>query len=175
MATNTKNKKTRTAPDTSVSAVNNGDGKKRIRNYCFGCGRDNPEGLGLKFAFDEERNSFVCHFKLARRHTGPPGHAHGGIIATILDEAMGKANRVAQVTAVTKEMTIEYCRLVPLGKPLIAEGWQHSIKGRVHVRMAELRDQAGEILARGKGTFIAVDAQKMFRKGVDKNGGWGPR
>ena len=98
-----------------------------IPNYCFACGRDNPEGLGLQFAFDEERKSYVCRFELSRRHTGPPGHAHGGIIATILDEAMGKANRISEVTAVTQSMTVEYLRLVPLGKPLVAEGWQRSI------------------------------------------------
>ncbi len=148
---------------------------KAKRNYCFGCGTDNPEGLGLKFAFDEERKSFVCRFKLSRRHTGPPGHAHGGIIATILDEAMGKANRITPVTAVTKQMTIEYRKLVPLGKPLIAEGWQRSIKGRVHVNVAELRNPEGEILARSQGTFIAIDPQKMFSRQIGQGDSWGGR
>ena len=129
----------------------------------------------MKFVFNEERKSFVCRFKLSRRYTGPPGHAHGGIIATILDEAMGKANRITQVTAVTKEMTVEYCRLVPLGKPLIAEGWQRSITGRVHVNVAELRSAEGEILARSEGTFIAIDPQKMFSKHLKLGDSWGGR
>jgi uncharacterized protein (TIGR00369 family) len=161
MATYTK--KTKQKQDPGIAAGNNRAPAGSTRNYCFGCGGDNPEGLGLKFAFDEERNSFVCRLKLSRRHTGPPGHAHGGIIATILDEAMGKANRITQVTAVTKKMTVEYCRLVPLGKPLIAEGWQRGGSGRVHVNVAELRSAEGEILARSEGTFIAIDPQKMFR------------
>ena len=164
MASNTKNtKQTKREQSPGIAAGNNRAQAGSTRNYCFGCGGDNPEGLGLKFAFDEERNSFVCRLKLSRRHTGPPGHAHGGIIATILDEAMGKANRITQVTAVTKKMTVEYCRLVPLGKPLIAEGWQRGGSGRVHVNVAELRSAEGEILARSEGTFIAIDPQKMFR------------
>jgi len=60
------------------------------KNYCFACGRNNPDGMRLKFSYDEERNCFVSRFRLGKRFTGPPGHCHGGIIATILDEAMAK-------------------------------------------------------------------------------------
>jgi uncharacterized protein (TIGR00369 family) len=172
MATNKKIKKEQ---GPGVPAGKNRAQERSTRNYCFGCGRDNPEGLGLKFAFDEERKSFVCRFKLSRRHTGPPGHAHGGIIATILDEAMGKANRITPVTAVTQTMTVEYRRLVPLGKLLVAEGWQSSISGRVHVNVAELRNREGEVLARGEGTFIAIDPQKMFNSQLKRGDSWGGR
>jgi acyl-coenzyme A thioesterase PaaI-like protein len=60
------------------------------KNFCFGCGKDNPRGMHLQFFLDQERRRFICHFRLSRRYTGPPGHCHGGIIATILDEAMSK-------------------------------------------------------------------------------------
>src|SRR6058998_2957376 len=63
------------------------------KNFCFACGMSNPDGMRLKFVFDEGRDRFVCRFRLSKRYTGPPGHAHGGIIATILDEAMGKVNK----------------------------------------------------------------------------------
>src|SRR3569833_1392410 len=92
------------------------------RNHCFGCGPDNSEGMRLNFQLSESGRSFVSRFKLAKKYVGPPGHAHGGIIATILDEAMGKANKLKQVIALTRQMTVEYLRPVPLGHPLIAEG-----------------------------------------------------
>src|SRR5512141_1815997 len=85
------------------------------KNHCFGCGPDNPDGMHLQFELDEERQAFVCHVKLSDRYVGPPGHAHGGVIATILDEAMGKVNKLRHVIALTKEMTVEYLRPVPLG------------------------------------------------------------
>jgi uncharacterized protein (TIGR00369 family) len=129
--------------------------------------------MGLNFTFDSERNSYVCRFTLSQRYTGPPGHAHGGIIATILDEAMGKANRISGVAGVTQSMTVEYLRLVPLGKPLIAEGWQRSIKGRVCVNVAELRSPEGEVLACSEGTFIAIDRQKMFSQHIKQSDSWG--
>jgi uncharacterized protein (TIGR00369 family) len=134
------------------------------RNHCFGCGPDNPDGMQLKFHLDEARKSFVCRFKLPSRYVGPPAHAHGGIIATILDEAMGKVNKIRHVIALTKEMTVEYVRPVPLGKRLTVEGRERSVRGRVHTNVAEIRNEAGEVLARSKGKFIAIDPEKMFAK-----------
>src|ERR671927_1333354 len=89
------------------------------RNYCFGCGKDNPEGMRLKFRLDEQRRRFVGRFRLAARYQGPPGHAHGGIIATVLDEAMGKVNKLRSVIALTKSMEIEYLKPVPLAKNIV--------------------------------------------------------
>ncbi|MGO9679102.1 MAG: PaaI family thioesterase [Candidatus Sulfotelmatobacter sp.] len=63
---------------------------KLQKNYCFVCGMDNPDGMRLKFILDEARQTFVCRFHLSKRYTGPPGHCHGGVIACILDDAMGK-------------------------------------------------------------------------------------
>ena len=37
------------------------------KNYCFACGQNNPEGMRLKFTFDEERECFVCRFRLGDR------------------------------------------------------------------------------------------------------------
>src|SRR6266403_1649702 len=91
------------------------------KNFCFACGMSNPDGMRLKFVFDEGRDRFVCHFRLSKRYTGPPGHAHGGIIATILDEAMGKVNKLRQVVALTSEITVNYLKPVPLKQPLRVE------------------------------------------------------
>jgi uncharacterized protein (TIGR00369 family) len=141
---------------------------KLHKNYCFACGPDNPDGMHLEFTLDEERKTFVCHFTLGKRYTGPPGHCHGGIIATILDDAMGKVNKLREVVAVTKEMTVEYVRPVPLEKPLRVEGREVSVHGRQHINMAEIFNEAGEVLARSKGIFIAIDPEKMFGKFVER-------
>ena len=138
------------------------------KNYCFACGPDNPEGMHLQFTLDEERRTFVCNFTLPKRYTGPPGHCHGGIIATILDDAMGKANKLRNVVAVTKEMTIEYLKPVPLEKPLRVEGKEVSVHGRQHINAAEILNAEGEVLARGRGVFVAIDPEKMFGKFVER-------
>src|SRR5208283_4872747 len=56
------------------------------RDVCFGCGPANPIGLQLNFALTPSGASYICEFQLGGNFAGPPGHAHGGIIATILDE-----------------------------------------------------------------------------------------
>lgn len=137
-------------------------------NTCFVCGPDNPEGMRLIFTLDEERGMFVCHFNLNNRYTGPPGHCHGGIIASILDDAMGKVNKLRQVVALTKEMTVEYLRPVPLHKPLRVESREVSVHGRQHINSAEILNEKNEVLARSKGTFIAIDPEKMFGKFVER-------
>jgi len=138
------------------------------KNYCFACGKNNPEGMRLRFTYDEGRNSYVCRFRLDKRYTGPPGHAHGGIIATVLDEAMGKVNKLRQVVALTSEITINYLKPVPLNKPLRVESREVKVKGRRHINMAEILNQKGEVLARGRGLFIAIDPHKMFAKFVER-------
>jgi len=138
------------------------------KNYCFACGRNNAEGMHLKFSYDEERDCFVCRFRLGKRYTGPPGHAHGGIIATILDEAMGKVNRLRHVVAVTSQITVDYLKPVPLNKPLWVESREVKVQGRKHINMGEILNQKREVLARGEGLFVAIDPHRMFGKFVER-------
>jgi uncharacterized protein (TIGR00369 family) len=123
--------------------------------------------MRLKFTLDEESRQAICHFKLSRKYTGPPGHSHGGIIATILDEAMGKVNKFRNVLALTASMEIKYLKPVPLGQTLTVTSSEQSVDGRRHVNKAEISNAKGEVLARSTGTFIAIDPEKMFaRHGV---------
>jgi hypothetical protein len=51
---------------------------------------------------------------------------------------------------------------------LLAVGWEKSVRGRKHINVGEIRNQAGEVLARSQGTFIAVDPHRMFSKYLSK-------
>jgi uncharacterized protein (TIGR00369 family) len=135
-------------------------------NQCFVCGPDNAAGMHLRFSYDKKRNCFVCRFRLDERYTGPPGHCHGGIIASILDEAMGKVNKLREVLALTSEIRVEYLRPVPLNKPLRVESHAVSVRGRKHVNRGEILNGKGEVLARGQGLFVAIDPHRMFAKFV---------
>ena len=132
------------------------------KNFCFACGHDNPQGMRLKFT--QEGNRFVCRFRLGKRYTGPPGYCHGGIIATILDDAMSKLCRLRKVVAVTSKMTIEYIKPVPLYQPLRVESHKLSKRGRRLIHAAEILDQKRTVLARGRGTFVIIDPKRVFRR-----------
>jgi uncharacterized protein (TIGR00369 family) len=132
------------------------------KNHCFACGQDNPGGMHLKFT--QEGNRFICNFRLGKRYSGPPGHCHGGIIATILDDAMSKLNKLRHVIAVTSKMTVEYIKPVPLNKPLRVESHELSKRGRRLTHTAEISDATGKLLARSKGVFIIIDPGKLFAR-----------
>jgi uncharacterized protein (TIGR00369 family) len=137
-------------------------------HHCFGCGLDNPSGLRLRF-FTAEDGSIVCSPRLARRFAGPPGHAHGGIIATLLDEAMSKANRARGIVAMTRQMSVEYLRPVPLGIRLTLTARHLSAHGRRHHCEAQLSDEAGQLLATGTAVFIAVDPDHLRRVAASRS------
>lgn len=134
------------------------------KNYCFGCGTNNPDGMRLKFLYDEEHDRFFCRFRLGKRYTGPPGHCHGGIIATILDEAMGKVNKRHHVIALTSEITVKYLHPVPLHTRLRVESFELEVKGRKHINAAEIYNEKNEVLACARGLFIALDPERLKHK-----------
>ena len=144
-----------------------GHGTKSValkKNYCFACGKDNPDGMHLKFTIDRERKHFVSNFRLSKRFTGPPGYCHGGIIATILDDAMSKLNKLRDVIAATAELKIEYLKPVPLRTPLRVESRELKKRGRHLIHRAEILNQEGTVLARGRGVFVIIDAKRVFRQ-----------
>jgi acyl-coenzyme A thioesterase PaaI-like protein len=90
------------------------------------------------------------------------------VIATILDDAMGKVNKLRNVVALTSQITVDYLKPVPLNQPLRVESREVRVRGRRHVNMAEILNSKDEVLARSRGLFIAIDPHKMFAKFVEK-------
>jgi len=128
-------------------------------NHCFGCGAANPAGMKLAFELDFESRRTRGSFVIGPNYAGGGGFAHGGIIAVVLDEAMGKLSRLTDEKAVTAEMAIEYKRPIAIDQRILVQGWQEEEKGRNRFRVAEIYDQQGNLLARGKGRFVVVNQE----------------
>ena len=120
--------------------------------------------MHLKFVLDRGRKRFVSRFRLSKRFTGPPGYCHGGIIATILDDAMSKLNKLRDVIAATFQLRIEYLKPVPLHAPLTVESRELSRRGRRLTHIAEIIDQKGSVLARGRGVFVIINPKQVFKR-----------
>jgi acyl-coenzyme A thioesterase PaaI-like protein len=130
-------------------------------NRCFGCGAANDDGMKLTFVQDNEKRRIIGRFILGGRYQGGGGMGHGGIIATLLDEAMGKVSRFREVRAVTAELTVEYLKPVSVRDEIIVEGWEEAEqKGRNLFHAGEIRNLAGDVLARGKARFVVVGEAK---------------
>jgi len=137
-------------------AMQSPEAAKRGTN-CFGCGPTNPQGLHLQFIIDASALTATAPVALTRLHEGPPGYIHGGIIATLLDEAMSKLNRPLDVLAVTRNMQVDYLKPSPLNQPLTLTGRHLRREGRKLYHQAELADAEGTILARATGLFLVID------------------
>jgi uncharacterized protein (TIGR00369 family) len=129
-------------------------------NTCFGCGGANARGMKLAFEQDDAARCIRGRFRMGEEYSGAPGILHGGIIAVLLDEAMGKVNRFRQVRAVTAEMKIEYLRPIPTGQDIVIEAREVETNGRNLFHEGEIRSAQGELLARGRGRFVNIGAPK---------------
>lgn len=88
--------------------------------WCVGCGGDHPAGLHLRVVAGEGM-TMQSTLEVGDFHQGAPGLAHGGIIATAMDEAMGALNRLLLVPVVTVHLEVDYVRPVPVGSTLRIE------------------------------------------------------
>ena len=125
-------------------------------NKCFGCGGDNSGGMKLTFEQDNANRKIIGRFVLGERYQGGAGFAHGGIIALLLDEAMGKVCRFREVRAVTAELSVEYLKPVAVDKEIVVEGRETEMSGRNLFISGEIRNDKGDVLARGKGRFVVL-------------------
>jgi len=130
------------------------------QNRCFGCGEANPIGVHLAF-FSADDGSVVAMPTVADTFEGPRGYLHGGVIATLLDEAMSKAVRAQGLSAMTRQMEIEYLRPVPSATPIRIEGNMVRSEGRKHWTEARILNAHGSVLATSKGLFVEIRSSRM--------------
>ena len=115
-------------------------------DYCFACGPKNPIGLHLEFQLADGK--FRARKALSPEYQGYSGIVHGGIVTTLLDEAMGGYlyDGLGE-RAVTARLAVRYRNPAPVGEELLIEGWEESRrKGFVNMR-AKLSLADGTVLA----------------------------
>jgi len=112
--------------------------------------------MRLTFEQDDAARCIRGTFRLGTEYAGGAGFLHGGIIATLLDEAMGKVNRFRGVRAVTAELNVEYLRPVPVEQEIVVEAREIEKNGRNLFHVGEIRSAKGDVLARGRGRFVEV-------------------
>ncbi|MFW5971960.1 MAG: PaaI family thioesterase [Bacillota bacterium] len=124
-------------------------------DMCFACGKNNPISLGLNFESSGE-NTVKCDFTPAPVHQGYEGIVHGGIVSTLLDEAMVSAIIEKGVEAVTAELNVRFRQESIIGQRLLIEGKISRQKSRLIFTEARIVDEEGNIKASASAKFMVL-------------------
>jgi len=122
---------------------------------CYACGEANEHGLHMQFRREGDRT--VSDYVPRATEEGFPGRMHGGVVTTLIDEAMGWAVYHAGAWAATARLSVRFRRPVRLDRLLHIEAWVTRDRGRLIELHAEVRDDGGALLAEGDGAFMRLD------------------
>ncbi len=130
----------------------------REYSFCFGCGKDNPIGLKLDFKMDGK--TARAEFTPDDVHQGWPGIVHGGLIACLLDEAMGNVALLAGMNCLTADMKVRLRRPVLIGEPLIITSSITRKTRKLVKTRATIFLKDGAVIAESTGTQFIVSTGK---------------
>jgi len=107
-------------------------------------------------------------FVADEHHQGAPGLAHGGVLATALDEILGSLNWLLSGPAVTGRLEVDFRRPVPIGETLYVEAEIVGVKGRkVFTRaVGRLGSLDGPVAIAATALFIRVPLQHFVDHGT---------
>jgi acyl-coenzyme A thioesterase PaaI-like protein len=92
-------------------------------------------------------------FRLGAAYEGPPHHVHGGVLALVLDQALGEAAAVFGGPGMTGRLTVHFRRATPLGEAT-TEAWIESSSGGKTIAKGRLYDTEGHLCVEAEGLFI---------------------
>ncbi len=130
---------------------------------CFVCGKDNPGGLRLSFDINKEERTLRTTFVAGPIFQGYDDVVHGGIISTLLDEAMAKLSYELGYNAVTGTLDIRFKNPAPVGQPLLVHGEIIEVSKRVVKAKARVEKEDGTVLATATSMLIR---QRVSRSGT---------
>jgi uncharacterized protein (TIGR00369 family) len=120
--------------------------------FCFGCGKNNP--IGMKLNFIKAGDAIRAEFTPDKMHQGWPGLLHGGIVMTLLDEAMSNIAYATGQTTLTARMEVTWRQPVKVAEPLVVTAW-------ITRQRKKIIETAGKVTLKD-GTIIAESTAKQF-------------
>jgi uncharacterized protein (TIGR00369 family) len=139
-------------------------GMKRQIPYhgcCFVCGNDNPHSIGLTWFLDDDK-TLSAEFTFTEAQQGPPGHAHGGASAAVLDEAMGLVVWAAGYKVAAVNIEINYHKPVPLNQVVTLDARITQMDERKIFSAGEIKLADSTVAVSGSGIYVV--APQLFEK-----------
>jgi acyl-coenzyme A thioesterase PaaI-like protein len=136
-------------------------------NGCLGCGPGNPYGLKLNLRVDPDTGIVSVPFSPAPEHIGFEGIVHGGLLATVLDEAMvWAATWSGKRFCVCGELSVRFRSSATVGAKLMVEARVEFSRPKLIQAAATVRTPSGGVIAAGEGKYIPMaqdQSERMMR------------
>lgn len=127
----------------------------------FVSGDSNADRLRVRYFRPSEGSGLNAKVWFGPAAQGPPGHAHGGSIAAVLDEIMGGAAWTAGHACVAAQLTTQFRAMLPLGSRCLVEARVTEVEGR-KVRVEATLSDGGELVyAQGDALFVEIDPERF--------------
>lgn len=141
-------------------------------SHCFVCGVQNPCGLHMRF-YTTGPGQVEAVQTIPAQFEGYPGFVHGGIIASMLDEVMGRAfwEEGTDRFMVTAELKIRYKKPVPIETPLTIRGRAIRDRGRMATAEGDILMPDGDLLVAGE-IVVATIPPGMHSRAADEAMDW---
>lgn len=126
--------------------------------HCFVCGVENQYGLHLRF-YDTDQGEVIVETIVPDHFQGYPGIVHGGIVASLVDEALGRVHMGPADDPrfmFTAKLTVNYRKPVPTGQPIRVVAQPLKSKRRSATSTAQVFGPNGEMLAEAEAVLVNV-------------------
>lgn len=131
-------------------------------DQCFGCGKNNPCGLQMEFEWDGK--IIRSEFTPKEMHQGWHNIIHGGILSSLLDEAMAYAACFGNVGGVTALMEVRFRKPVTVGQHLNVTAWVGKKTHRFAETEAQLTLDDGTIVTEAKAKQFVSSQVNVFKE-----------
>lgn len=127
---------------------------------CFVCGRKNPVGLYMRF-YDNGKDEVLSEYTVAERYQSYPGIVHGGILASMLDEVVGRVAMIGDHHhfMVSVKLQVLYRHPVPVETPLKIRGRIIRLRGRLGKAQGEIILPDGKVACEAAITLADVPTE----------------
>ena len=134
--------------------------KQPNSDHCFVCGRKNPAGLYMRF-YDNGKDEVCSDYTVASRYQSYPGIVHGGILASMLDEVVGRVAMIGDHHhfMVSVRLQVLYRHPVPVETPLKVRGRIVRLRGRLGKAVGEIILPDGKVACEASITLADIPAE----------------
>jgi len=126
-----------------------------------------PESLAIRLRYfaPPDRSFIRANAWYGPDAQGPPGHAHGGSMASLLDEAMGGVAWAQGHRCLALEIKVQFRKALPLGTLVQVRSWVERVDEKKVYCRAEMRGLENELYSESSGLFLELDPEKIAQFG----------